>query len=266
MTVEEVVGDVQKLHAEPECDGALFQVASQFNLLEMVGPSVPPEHGVGIYENDRTQGPACAIACGAATILRNYFADVDGHRGQTSNRQIDCLRDLGDAMGNGNGGLWEMKNGYALATESGLRTVAAILERSDESMVDQLRSKLRVGIQWEAGVTVGGSPNIVSQAFCSAVPVAYSHLPSSLWEPLARLVLEAAYEATLRGALLNRRRTGSGLVYLTLLGGGAFGNRAEWIVSAIERSLKCVKGNGLEVRIVSYGSPTPEIQHLVTGR
>src|SRR5580704_13889583 len=32
------VGDVRRLHREPEYAGALFQVASQFNLLEMASP------------------------------------------------------------------------------------------------------------------------------------------------------------------------------------------------------------------------------------
>jgi transposase len=50
----------------------------QFNLLEMTSPSVSPEHGVTRYQDDHTQGPACAIAAGAATIYRNYFAPVGG--------------------------------------------------------------------------------------------------------------------------------------------------------------------------------------------
>jgi hypothetical protein len=66
-------GDVRKMHQAPEYAGALFQVASQFNSLEMVGPSVSPEDGVSRYEHDHTQGPACAMAAGAATIYRNYF-------------------------------------------------------------------------------------------------------------------------------------------------------------------------------------------------
>ena len=37
-----LVADVQKLHSEPEFEGALFQVASQFNLLEMVSERVTP--------------------------------------------------------------------------------------------------------------------------------------------------------------------------------------------------------------------------------
>ncbi|MCK5683507.1 hypothetical protein KAJ27_05280 [bacterium] len=54
----------------------MFQVASQFNLLEMVSPGVTPEEGVGRYEHDHTQGPACAIACGVGTIYRNYFEAI----------------------------------------------------------------------------------------------------------------------------------------------------------------------------------------------
>ena len=75
-SLREIVGDVQHLHCDPTNRDAVFQVASQFNLLEMVGPSVAPESGVGGYENDPTQGPTCAIAAGAGTIYRNYFVEV----------------------------------------------------------------------------------------------------------------------------------------------------------------------------------------------
>ncbi len=46
LTVREVVADVQALHADEGHANALFQVASQFNLLEMVSPNVTPEQGV----------------------------------------------------------------------------------------------------------------------------------------------------------------------------------------------------------------------------
>jgi hypothetical protein len=59
LAVRNISGDVRQLHLTPEFTGALFQVASQFNLLEMVSPSVTPEQGVTRYQNDRTQGPAC---------------------------------------------------------------------------------------------------------------------------------------------------------------------------------------------------------------
>jgi hypothetical protein len=119
ISVREVVANVQHLHENESNAGSLFQVASQFNLLEMVSPTVTPEQGVGIYERDRTQGPACAIAAGAGTIYRNYFAIVNGQIGQSASNQIDCLADIGAALGNSENRLWTMKNGYALASRFG---------------------------------------------------------------------------------------------------------------------------------------------------
>ena len=66
--VSVTTGDVRELHRDATYTGALFQVASQFNLLEMASPDITPEHGVTRYQFDPTQGPACAIAAGAATI------------------------------------------------------------------------------------------------------------------------------------------------------------------------------------------------------
>lgn len=55
--VRGIVGDAQALHRVPTNAGACFQVASQFNTLEMDSPRVTPEHGIDRYENDHTQGP-----------------------------------------------------------------------------------------------------------------------------------------------------------------------------------------------------------------
>jgi hypothetical protein len=139
--VEVVRGDVRQLHCQPEFNRALFQVASQFNLLEMTGPDVTPEHGVTRYAFDRTQGPACAIAAGAATIYRNYFATV------------------GDGSG--------------------------------------------------------------------------------------------------PAAVANAQRGASRTVLLTLVGGGAFGNREDWILGAMRRAFRLTEHVDLDVRIVSHGEPSP---------
>ena len=40
LKVSVVTGNVRHMHQSPENAGALFQVASQFNLLEMIGPEV----------------------------------------------------------------------------------------------------------------------------------------------------------------------------------------------------------------------------------
>lgn len=263
-TLREVVGDVQRLHTDAAHAGALFQVASQFNLLEMVAPSVTPEAGVGRYENDRTQGPACAIAAGAGTIYRNYFADVNGQVGQSADNQIDCLADLGRTLGNTDGRLWTMRNGYALASRDGLAEIAERLASMPEAGRDALRRRLRVGIQWETQVTLDGCEHTVTQVYASALPVAYTALPAELWAPFARLVLEAAYEATLCAAVLNRARTGSRQVFLTLLGGGAFGNSEDWIFAAVERALGLFAETDLDLAIVSYGRSHAPVRALAS--
>jgi hypothetical protein len=263
ISVREVVANVQHLHTDESNAGSLFQVASQFNLLEMVSPSVAPEDGVGIYENDRTQGPACAIAAGAGTIYRNYFAIVNGQTGQSASNQIDCLADIGAVLGNTESRLWEMRNGYALATQSGLVEIGQRLRTSGEDELDKLRQLLRVGIQWNTQVTLNDSKHLVSQVYCSALPVAYSYHSSSFWAEFARLVLEAAYEATICTAILNSIRNGNNRVFLTLLGGGAFGNQRDWIIEGLQRALNLYRNADLDVAIVSYGSSNPYVQDLI---
>ncbi len=252
--VSSLQGDVRRLHTQPLNNSALFQVASQFNLLEMVGPDVTPEAGVTSYQQDRTQGPACAMAAGAAAIYRNYLVPLEGGAGQTSARQFDCLSDLGKALAGNGAPLWQMRNGYALCSQEGLATIdAAILSKSPADL-DALRGLLRIGLHWGVEVTESATPGQrVTQAFCSALPVSYSTVPAARWERFATLVLEAAYEATLLAALLNRDQTGCPTVFLTSLGGGAFGNDRAWIESAMARAFETVRGCELDVRVVSFG-------------
>ena len=263
LSVREVVANVQHLHTDESNAGSLFQVASQFNLLEMISPSVTPERGVGIYENDLTQGPACAVSAGAGTIYRNYFAIVNGQVGQSAKNQIDCLADIGSALGNSEGRLWEMRNGYALASHSGLVEISNRLRASSESELDGLRQLLRIGIQWNTQVTLNESRHMVSQAYCSALPIAYSPHSSSLWAEFARLILEASYEATICAAILNSTRNGSNRLFLTLLGGGAFGNDTDWIVGGIQRALNLYRRADLDIAIVSYGSSNHDVRQVV---
>jgi len=268
LKISVVSGNVRQMHQSPENAGALFQVASQFNLLEMVSPTVTPEQGVTRYQHDHTQGPACAIAAGAATIYRNYFALVNGRPGQTASRQFNGLADLGEALSAALNKpveeLWEMQNGYALCTRSGLDAIAQHQRALQPEQVDILRGKLCIGVHSDVEVTdaEGEHRPLVSQAFCSALPVAYIRVPSAHWKPFASLVLEAAYEATMLAAVLNIQRGASSVVLLTLLGGGAFGNEAEWINAAIRRALAMMSGFGLDVRLVTYGTPSREILQI----
>ena len=264
-SVGAVIGDARALHSDPQFAGALFQVASQFNLLEMTSERVTPERGVAGYAHDHTQGPACAMAAGAATIYRNYLAPVGGGIGQTADRQLDALAGLGAALSELTGStvssLWTMANGYALATSEGLAAISRVLGEASDEVLDGLRGQLAIGLHRDVEVTDvdEGERRLVSQAFCSALPIGYSHLPRQDWEPFARLVLEASYEATLLAAAGGVADT----VLLTRVGGGVFGNADAWIDGAIERALGVVEDAGLDVRIVGYRDVAPGVHGII---
>mmetsp|Transcript_19779 Transcript_19779/g.30366 ORF Transcript_19779/g.30366 Transcript_19779/m.30366 type:complete len:250 (+) Transcript_19779:803-1552(+) len=237
----------------------------------MVSPHVTPRDGITDYISDRTQGPACALACPAATLYRNYFANGTGQ----GDEQIDCLKDAGDVIGNQNNEYWIMKNGYALPTSAAkMKELGARLRSQMDTRPSDYYSalaKLRVGVQWNTEVSgsTGESssssktgrrkgPQCVTQVYCSALPIAYTNAIESIAdvEPLARMVLDATYDATLGvAAILSIERKQRVNVYLTKVGGGVFGNRDEWITDAIKKSLQKYSFYGLNVFLVHYGSP-----------
>jgi hypothetical protein len=226
------------------------------------GPSVTPEDGVTRYSSDHTQGPACAIAAGAATIYRNYFAPVDGEVGQTRERQLDALASLGVALSTKLGrpvsDLWTMRNGYALCTADGLNAISGLLAASSDVERDKLRGQLAIGLHRDVQVTdVLDGRRLVSQAFCSGLAVSYGGGRPRAWEAFARLVLEATYEATLLAAAEQSATGGSHIVLLTRVGGGVFGNDDVWIDDAIVRAIEIVEHAGLDVRLVGHGHIHP---------
>lgn len=265
LTVRNVEGNLSAMHEQPEYAGALFQVPSQFNLLEMASEKITPEQGVTRYQDDHTQGASCAVAAGAALLYRNFFVPVAGVSGQTSERQLDALADVGVRLGREIGcpveSLWTMHNGFAMCSADGLTSIRDYLASASADDIDELRGLLQVGVHSDVEVTGShGTPHpVVSQVFCSALPVAHvkPRLPVSLWQPFAKLILEAAYEATLWAAVLHAERGGKKTLLLTRLGEGAFGNDDAWIDAAMHRALSEARGFGLDVVLVSYDA-TPK--------
>ena len=65
-------------------------------------------------------------------------------------------------------------------------------------------------------------------------------------------MLEASYEATLLAALKQAEKHGyagsSNVVYLTMFGGGVFGNDVNWILESIHKACMSVQECDLDVR------------------
>lgn len=275
LSVQEIVADVTDLHRDESNAGALFQVASQFNLLEMVNPEVTPESGITQYIGDRTQGPACAMACAGGLLYRNYFVPVDRQLGQTDEKQLNTLDVFGPSLqklinkylpeyvSDETTSPWLMQNGYALPSEQQLLAINTVLAQLSDDEHQALTATLKIGIQQGTQVTLGDAKHCVTQAYSSAMPVGYTSHSLKLWQPLATLILNATYQATLAAAVINKQETGCNKVYLTLLGGGAFRNAREWISSAIKSALQQYQYADLSVYIVSYGQSNADIQLLI---
>ncbi|MEB3116707.1 hypothetical protein ABZ067_21330 [Proteus mirabilis] len=160
--------DAYDLHRKSEVKGALIQVASQFNLLEMPCEYTTPEKGITDYQFDHTQGPACAMACAAATVFRNYLVPMGSQTGQSTTSQLNTLADMEKAIGID--GI-RMKNGYALMSANTVQAISRYIASLDEQMRDRLRQELRIGLHSDTEVTIPGVPEdqFVSQALCSAL-------------------------------------------------------------------------------------------------
>jgi len=270
-----ICGEVQSLHVR--YPRSVFQVASQFNCLEMVGPKVTPDKGITIYRMDQTQGPKCALICPAGTLYRNYFVNGTGQGGEKG-KQLNTIDDainileIAYAKQNKESGqkhnsntFFHMSNGYALPlSTASMKIVNDLL--LDEDLRERIKNSIKVGVHWDVEVKSKFKErrNCVTQVYCSACPVAYTkYISSQLWAPFASLCLEAMYENTLAVAATiasKRRKEGKServRVFLTSLGGGAFGNRNTWIHRAILKALLKYESFPLDVALIHYRSVVP---------
>ena len=225
----------------------------------MIGPGTRPEDGVTQYYKDKTQGPVCAMTCPAATVYRNYFVTQGNRRGQAggSKMQIDTTNEVAKLVDNKQGKYWAMKNGYLLPTQPS--SLKALNVKLAEGSTDEVvTSAMRLGVHWETEVSKpkkgDQDGHRVCQVFSSAVPVSYAKSTTSQdWAPLACAILNAQYEGTLAvAAILAKQRQCRVPVYLTSVGGGAFGNRSLRVVHALERAMAIHKDAPLDVRLVHY--------------
>ena len=259
-----ITRDVALLHCDPTNAGAVFQVASQFNCLEMIGKTYTPNMGVTIYSDDPTQGPACAMACPAALVYRNYFVEHVKNSYQYNGQcvqQIDNLEDIGKLLGNTTNQLWNMQNGYVIIDN------VANLEQVSNAITtytsDSVRDALRVGVHWSTSVVDNTAKKLmehrVCQVYASALPVSITYntnIPFSdqdRWTSFAKCILDGSYMATLCIAALIALKSKKRIkCYLTLIGGGAFGNKPEWIIEAIKKALDEYAVYPIDVKLVHF--------------
>jgi hypothetical protein len=218
--------------------GTVFQVASQFNCLEAVGPHIVPIAG---YFDDSTQGPRAAISAFSGTFLRHYSAPApDGSRfvQTTDGPQLNlleavCLPDVA-----------RVRNGYLRAKDvSDPGAFAAVLEERFDEICVGVHTEIPVllGYDWDGAVE---GDRRIDQVFTSTFAgrgfrKAAGADNVDVYERICGSLLRAAFLGTLLAAVANGRSK----VVLTLIGGGVFGNPIPliwksilWAIAEVDRA------------------------------
>lgn len=217
-----------------------------------------PEVGIENYKFDQTQGPDCAMAYAAGTAYRNYLVSVPFANSNSENQQhrqhtkeeeqlSQCQRgQTRDAQLNGLHAIesylissahlveipWTVQNGYIESTRPKLEALNKLLHKMPQ-IREEIISRLCIGVQEDTTATDPlvrhGKYILVTQTYNSAISIGYSTIPENLWEPIARIVLEATYEATLLVGLLKtikaamkNNKSKKPVILLTKVGGGVF--------------------------------------------
>jgi hypothetical protein len=264
------------IHINPSYHDSIFQVASQFNALEMPSPKVTPQAGITSYYGDPTQGPECAIMCPFGTLYRNYFcmpsastneqpadksintnpqtgidAAVDG----SVNNQINTLAELMKKTTEFN--KLTFQNGYIIANDQvQLDAINKYLSTPENFWNAMMAIKYVIQEDTPVVNAVGDGQildHIVSQIYCSAYPVAYSKLRPEQYYLLSSMILHAVYYSTLAYAVSRitpdepRKK-----VFLTRVGGGVFKNENYIIDTAIYNAVSHFIAYPIDVYIVGY--------------
>jgi len=180
---------------------------------------------------------------------------------------------VGLLLDNTRNNYWDMQNGYCLpCTARSMKMIGDRLD-GDITLYDECFRAMRVGVHWDTEVEMEGNKNfhnqeqlqLVTQVFTSALPVAYCKSTKiDDWARFACFVLDVAFDATLAvGRVLSRERGGARVkIYLTPVGGGAFGNHPLWIVQAIEKALTKHRQAPLDVVLVHFRNLDPQYRTI----
>jgi hypothetical protein len=223
--------DIGYLQSLPENAGSLFQVASNFNAVEAATELYSPisHNFVTKYIFDRTQGPIASISCGGAAISRNYGAFADSKTAttewsQTDEKQVNFLENLKEHF--------PMVNGYIVMTGNE--------PKFNRKNWKKYLASASIGLHEGCEVTTGygvspvTKPQKVDQCFTAAMNMAQGssglkNKSSPDGELKSQFVLDAAYHGTYMTAIQHEHKQ----LFLTMIGGGAFGNSKNNIYDSI---------------------------------
>lgn len=221
--------DIAVLQFDPKNAGCLFQIASNFHGLEQTSPHSSPEDTMLVdYVNDRTQGPRAVVRTMADLIFRRYLLPI------SSSRTVGYTDDVLFR------GQWPLNMLTEVAATHGVRiTAGGWIDTEHALPLVTLRDKMQAASKITAilvenalvthnshDVYMGYNNHRIHHLLTAAYDLTFKPGSEKGWADAA---LIAAYANTIKAALdYNVRK-----VFLTLVGGGVFGNSPKMIYTAM---------------------------------
>mmetsp|Transcript_15640 Transcript_15640/g.23686 ORF Transcript_15640/g.23686 Transcript_15640/m.23686 type:complete len:389 (-) Transcript_15640:1416-2582(-) len=241
--------DIGELQTRMGQHDSMVQIAGNFNCLNVSSRRQKPDNGklVELAHEQKTQGPAATFGPLAANLYRTHFC-MDSYSGQTLDHQINLLDNVAE---------------YTGRPINGKLTLTGEEKPIRDHEIDSIVQKIRVGLQTDCHVMYGrtkeGKPLCLldenKKEFSQLPMIDQCHVAAVNWKSLAidhnrnhtphwlkakkmeihrlaRMLLRACYEGIYLAALSRRTKQ----LYLTLVGGGVFGNPNLLIVEELARS------------------------------
>jgi hypothetical protein len=240
---------------------SMVQAASQFNSLEMTGPSVTPEEGIGIYQYDRTQGPAVAMTAAPGTFVRNYAII------ESLGKQFNGLEDLN----------LEIQNGYLRwgnAPDSVLQKVKN-RENHDKIRVPFMLYTQLVGYHstvYKGPFKFHQTTKLSHQAYTSSAPInIYGNSGNREKQySIGYHIVTLEYKAMIAmSIILHQLDKDAGIttkeyptIDINLIGTGAFNNPLGIILSALATAILYFKDYPVTYRIHTHGGNNATVTGL----
>lgn len=265
--------DIGALQANPENKNAVFQIASRFHCLE--GGCInrynqfTSGNAMGIIGRHAVQGEEAATSAAPGLIWRMYYQEqanivkalgltiTDGgmitYPDTDNQKKMEEIKTTLNIGPTGNEAIhWHEPNINALVEQCavGLHTNVQVTTGLSNSTWHTIEN--RTHNKDDSNTLCDDPTQLITQVFCASLDLG-THSRFSTNDPVVntaccRLLLKANYEATLLAAVANRKKK----VFLTLLGGGAFNNKKEWIIDAIKTSKNLILTHNLDVTLVFF--------------
>jgi hypothetical protein len=217
----------------------MFQAASQFDGLESYTDTQPTSRSTFFreYINDGTQGPFVSLMAPAAAITRRDY--VLG-KSQIPNNLVNYLDELSS--------YFTVENGYIVGNDKSksltdnydeLLQKVKVMYNKNASVYFDIRNGQPLNVDTGGTFSILDKPIQVHQVFTAAMNIGqgksgYLNRTKDTKDNLLvklKFLLEAAYTSTYLAA----HKCGARFLWLTLVGGGVFGNFIDLIVEAINK-------------------------------